>query len=131
MVGKDKLGNPIIRKLGHAHAWETLVANKKAQDPNCIGCHSIGYDKPGGYCKVDEVDFRKNVQCESCHGPGSKHAAAGTKDFIKRAVPESTCRGCHHVPHIATPESFNYDESLLKITGPGHGEELYNQLKHR
>lgn len=129
--GKDESGNPVIRQLGHSRAWETLVEKKKDQDPSCIGCHSIGYDKPGGYCKVDEVDFRKDVQCESCHGPGSKHVATGKKEFIKRSVPESTCRGCHHVPHIPTPESFNYDKSLLHITGPGHGVDLYNRLKHR
>ena len=129
--GKDDSGNSVMRQLGHSRAWETLEEKGKTKDPTCIGCHSIGYDKPGGYCKVNEVDFRKDVQCESCHGPGSKHAATGKKEFIKRMVPESTCRNCHHVPHIPTPESFNYNESLLKITGPGHGVDLFNQLAHR
>lgn len=33
-----------------------------------------------------------NVQCESCHGMGTSHAAYGTP---QARVEESTCRGCH------------------------------------
>lgn len=121
-TGKDKEGNVVARTLSHATAWYTLVDEGKDTDRTCVGCHSIGFNKPGGYCKTSEVDFRINVQCEACHGPASKHVAAnGDPNLIARGVPESTCRECHHVPHIETTESFVYDDKLLLILGEGHG----------
>ena len=126
----DMEGKKAVREVGHSKAWSTLVEAGKAQDVACIGCHSVGFEKPGGYCKINEVKPFKNVQCESCHGPGSKHIETANPRFIKRKVGEESCRTCHHVPHIESFESFNYQEKLLKILGPGHGEKLYKTLKH-
>ena len=128
---KDERGQEITRTLGHSKAWKTLADMDKDSDRSCIGCHSIGFMEPGGYCKTTEVAFRKDVQCESCHGPGSLHAQSGDKKLIKRQVPEETCRSCHHVPHIDTHESFNYEERLIKILGKGHGEQLLKTIEHK
>ena len=125
---KTETGQIMQRLSGHSKAWKTLEDANKTLDRNCIGCHSIGFMKPGGYCKAQEVDFRKNVQCESCHGPGSLHAKTGDKTKIQRQVPESQCRACHHVPHIPTEASFVYQEKLKVILGPGHGESLLLKL---
>jgi Cytochrome c554 and c-prime len=130
IAATDEGGLPIKRRSGHALAWSTLEKKHKAADRNCIGCHSVGFMEPGGYCKVKEIDFRKNVQCESCHGPGSLHAVSGDKKWIKRDVPESTCRTCHHVPHIETTASFVYEDKLKLILGKGHGENLLMRLNH-
>jgi hypothetical protein len=129
--GLDDEGKKITRSVGHSKAWQTLVDANKDADRSCIGCHSIGFMEKGGYCKAFEVDFRKDVQCEACHGPGSQHAKTADKRFIKRQVPEATCRGCHHVPHIENYESFAYDEKVIKILGKGHGEKLLKELTHR
>jgi len=102
----------------HAHAYETLEAINKQYDLNCISCHVIGWEAPGGPCRVDQVEGRKDVGCESCHGPGSLHASAPTEVKLPRAVPEASCRGCH------TPEQstdFDYPSYLQRILGPGHG----------
>lgn len=131
VAGKDKDGKPITRLSGHARAWDTLVHDKKTKDRSCVGCHSVGFMQPGGYCKTSEVDFREAVQCESCHGPGSLHIQAGDTSQIQRTVPETTCRSCHQVPHIETSASFNYDERLLKILGPGHGEARAKAIRER
>lgn len=128
-LGDD--GKEIARSVGHSKAWKTLADAGKDTDRSCIGCHSIGFMQPGGYCKAYEVDFRKDVQCESCHGAGSLHAQSGDKRLIKRAVPEETCRSCHHVPHIESYESFNYEERLMKVLGKGHGENLLKELTHK
>ena len=125
---KTETGQIMQRLSGHSKAWKTLEEVNKTLDRNCIGCHSVGFMKPGGYCKAQEVDFRKNVQCETCHGPGSLHAKTGDKSKIQRQVPESQCRTCHHVPHIPTEESFVYQEKLKVILGPGHGESLLLKL---
>lgn len=127
----DDSGKEITRIVGHSKAWKTLKDINKDTDRACIGCHSIGFMQKGGYCKAYEVDFRVDVQCESCHGPGSLHAQTGDKKFIKRQVLEETCRGCHHVPHIPSYESFNYEEKIMKILGPGHGEKLLKELSHK
>jgi hypothetical protein len=120
----DDAGNKKTRKVGHSKAWKTLVDANKASDRSCVGCHSIGFMAPGGYCKTSEVGFRKNVQCESCHGPGSNHVAAmgGKATLTIPEVTEAVCRSCHHVPHIPTTESFVYEDKLLHVLGPGHGE---------
>jgi len=130
-TGLNEEGKEFKRQIGHSTAWATLSDINKDQDRSCVGCHSIGFMKPGGYCKTSDVDFRKDVQCESCHGPGSLHAQSGDKKFINRQVGEETCRGCHHVPHIQNYDSFNYDRDRMKILGPGHGENLLKELKHK
>jgi len=130
-TGKNEEGKEYTRVVGHSKAWKTLVDVNKDQDRSCIGCHSIGFMKPGGYCKARDVDFRKDVQCESCHGPGSLHAQSGNKKYITGKPTEETCRNCHHVPHISGYDSFNYDRDVMKILGPGHGEKLLQELKHK
>ncbi len=119
--GKDESGKIIKRVVGHAKAWKTLVDLGKNSDRSCVDCHSVGFMRPGGYCKVSDVGELKNVQCESCHGPGSKHAKTGGKKLITRKVPEFKCRECHQVPHIESTKSFVYDEKVKKILGLGHG----------
>jgi hypothetical protein len=127
---KNLLGDVVKRRSGHSIAWSTLESMNKISDRNCIGCHSIGFMEPGGYCRVSDVSFRKNVQCESCHGPGSLHAASGDKKLIRRQVPESVCRSCHHVPHIPSTDSFVYQDKVQLILGNGHGQALLERLRH-
>ncbi len=121
--GRTNDGKAITRQSGHSRAWDTLVREGKTKDRECIGCHSVGFNAPGGYCKTKDVGPFENVQCESCHGPGSNHVAgAGDPNLIRRNVPETTCRECHHPPHIDSASSFVYKERLEHILGPGHGE---------
>jgi hypothetical protein len=123
LPAKDSGGNKIVRVSGHARAWETLVADNKASDRTCVGCHSVGFTQPGGACKTTDIVVRglQGVQCESCHGPGSVHVAQGDKESIHRAVDEALCRTCHRVPHIATTESFVFADRRKLVIGPGHG----------
>lgn len=85
---------------GHAHAFETLVAVRADADPNCIGCHTVGFGTPSGYRREFAASKLVNVGCESCHGPGSQHVAerrAGrevTAHF--RPIGAGDCQKCHH-----------------------------------
>jgi hypothetical protein len=129
LEGRDKSGNKTKRQVGHAMAWQTLQEEQKTKDRKCVGCHSVGFMVPGGYCRVSEVDFRENVQCESCHGPGSTHVSSnGELGTIARSVPEEKCRSCHHVPHIPTTESFVYKDKLNVILGKGHGAAFLKKI---
>ena len=130
---RDAQGNVVERTVGHSKAWQTLAEIGKDRDRSCVGCHSVGFNEPGGYCRTSEVDFRQDVQCEACHGPGSLHVeAGGDPALLQRAsVPEETCRGCHQVPHIPSTQSFVYEEKLRLILGKGHGLARLNALKPR
>lgn len=130
LPGKDEQGNAIVRKLSHATAWDTLVHEGKDQDRSCVGCHSVGFGEPGGYCKTSEVDFRQNVQCESCHGPASLHVenAGDPSKLVRAKVGEDVCRKCHQVPHIPTTESFVFEEKLQHVLGEGHGKARLDEI---
>jgi hypothetical protein len=63
----------------HSHAYQTLVDAKwpsnRQYDPECVVCHTVGFGYVSGYKAEKERINLKNVGCESCHGPGSLHAA--------------------------------------------------------
>jgi 2',3'-cyclic-nucleotide 2'-phosphodiesterase (5'-nucleotidase family) len=107
------------RSTQHAGAYATLSRQFKEFNLDCVSCHVTGYERPGG-STVTHVENLQNVQCESCHGPGSRHAeSVGNTRLITLKPAESVCRGCHHTPHVAD----DWDAALAwtKITGPGHG----------
>jgi hypothetical protein len=102
----------------HARAYATLSTQFKEFNLECVACHVTGYDLPGG-STVTHVDKLENVQCEVCHGPGSKHAAnPGEKGSIVAAPAPDRCLECHHPPHV---ESFDPGAKWKEILGPGHG----------
>ncbi len=105
------------KKTPHAKAWSTLEKKGRTYDYTCIGCHSAGFDEPGGFCRVSEAGDRINVGCESCHGPGSLHVAQAGRGPIRRKVSADGCTKCHHPPHTNT---FIYEERLQRVLGPGH-----------
>jgi hypothetical protein len=120
-------------KTKHASAVETLEERDKQFDQNCIGCHVVGYEKPGGSVigKMHyEADLggrtiEKNLEdvgCETCHGPGSEHVqrpvdSDGKPQHIEGAPAEEACMQCHVPEH--SPR-FNFDAYVEDITGPGH-----------
>jgi hypothetical protein len=105
----------------HADAWSTLVDRDKHWDRSCIGCHTTGYDQPGGSA-LGHPEGLVNVQCEQCHGPGSLHAASpsvrGAPLGVVRETSTETCVGCHNEEHSTR---FDYATYRPRILGPGHG----------
>ena len=80
------------KTTSHALAWETLVTVKKESTPDCIPCHVVGYQQPGGFKTGDDAAKLADVQCENCHGMGTTHEAMPTQ---AQKVTEATCRTCH------------------------------------
>ena len=104
----------------HANAWKSLVDVGKQADYKCVGCHVTGYGEIGG-TSLGYTKKLENIQCETCHGPGSEHVAAkGLEDppAIQRNTPSPVCTNCHNEHHSDT---FNYNAYLRDILGPGHG----------
>jgi predicted CXXCH cytochrome family protein len=94
---------------------------------SCIGCHTTGNDKtptavnggfddratqygwtfpatlvPGNWDSMrvhyPEVAKLANIQCESCHGPGSKHMGAKAKNQMALSWSSEMCGQCHDAP---------------------------------
>ena len=115
-------------KTRHAHAWKTLVERGQQFDFDCIGCHVTGWDKPGG-SNLAHNDKLRDVQCETCHGPGSIHVAKGGEEkppALQRGPAQDLCASqCHTKEHSDT---FQLEAYLRDVLGPGHGEALRKKL---
>jgi len=107
------------KKMKHAKAWSALPAKYQALDQKdekgraCVSCHVTGYGDAdrGGFADPTKSEKLLNVQCEACHGPGSKHVEAGKKlqaekrkhynpgeeHFITKKT--AACANCHN-PHV-------------------------------
>ncbi|HEY0192895.1 MAG TPA: multiheme c-type cytochrome [Kofleriaceae bacterium] len=116
------------QKTVHATAWKTLVDRGQQFDLDCIGCHVTGWQRPGG-SNLAHNDNLRDVQCETCHGPGTIHVAKGGLEkplaIAKAPAPDLCASQCHTKQHSDT---FQLDAYLRDITGPGHGETRRKQL---
>jgi hypothetical protein len=77
----------------HATAFESLVTKEQDFNQECVGCHSVGFGRKDGFVNAKATPELINVQCESCHGPGSLHIKdTGTRYGSAGA---RSCIGCH------------------------------------
>jgi len=98
------------KKTKHPLAWETLKKIKKNFDPECIMCHTVGFERPGGFVSEDASPHLAAVGCEACHGPAKRHVEA-RRGFLRKPTLE-VCHRCH------TPErapGFKPREGWKKI----------------
>jgi 2',3'-cyclic-nucleotide 2'-phosphodiesterase (5'-nucleotidase family) len=96
----------MLQDDAHAHAFQTLVDRQRDATPECLVCHVVGLGQAGGFISRQTTPDLVNVQCENCHGMGTKHP-----DGSNPVGPEA-CGRCH------TPEqspNFDYDEAVEKI----------------
>ena len=111
------------RLTGHAEAFAVLgteaaraiataegVDDDPRQSEVCLGCHATGRGFPP----------TRGVQCESCHGPGSRHAAQAAADQpvaahaigLERPT-RDTCERCHS-PGIHGTD-FDFETYLPRV----------------
>lgn len=107
------------RETKHAHATETLTKLTPARhfDPECISCHSVGwnakeyYPFETGFVSLEATPALVGNGCENCHGPGRGHSEAeerrpprnlADRDRMRQAMrltkataKESVCEKCH------------------------------------
>jgi hypothetical protein len=105
----------------HSHAWETLEEQNKTFDAECVSCHVTGYGRAGG-STLGQTEGREDVQCESCHGPGSLHVESDGDVEIGTIDPtEETCVPCHNTHHSP---NFEFAKWKKRLKVPGHGLPL-------
>lgn len=105
-------------KNPHAKAYKTLIEAGSQYDPECIVCHVVGLNYETGFVNENSQYDLRDVGCEVCHGPGSKHMVAITMDEPdnKTSEPKAQCIDCH------TPEhSPDYQE---------HEDEYCEKIRH-
>ncbi len=129
------------KETGMARSFDTLKPGTYAEekkkagldpnkdyttDPNCLKCHTTGYGKPGGFKSMDATPGLAGVQCEVCHGPGSKYITVMKKNRkYKRAeikaaglvIPsedEKGCLECHGGADNPFAKKWNFKEALEK-----------------
>jgi 2',3'-cyclic-nucleotide 2'-phosphodiesterase (5'-nucleotidase family) len=98
----------------HAIAYEDLEGVNKAFDPQCIKCHVVGFEQPGGFFDINITAHLMGVQCESCHGAGREHVEqAGRTPLPNSDWPrEKICAQCHVQKHSP---SFDFSRYWPKI----------------
>jgi hypothetical protein len=92
----------------HARAFATLTKNQRDSSPECLPCHVVGYGQAGGFAAKQSTPDLVNVQCENCHGMGTKHP---DRDATVVVGPD-VCLTCH--THEQNP-NFDYEEALKHI----------------
>jgi len=93
----------------HSTAYDTLVKHGKERDAECVSCHVVGFEKPGGYDLERRPAHLEDVGCESCHGRGGPHLSPG---FVSEGY-EGVCGGCHNPEHSL---GFAYESFHPKIS---------------
>ena len=83
----------------HATAFNTLLDVKRHYQPECVKCHVTGAGLASGYKMGDLTHPLLNVQCEMCHGPGSKHVSNPVSAKMIKTPPKSLCITCHDAEH--------------------------------
>jgi peroxiredoxin len=94
----------------HGHAFDTLVKHGADANPECVGCHVVGFGKPGGYTISPRTPDFEDVGCESCHGRGGPHLTPG---FVTAGNYEPVCVTCHDQKHSL---GFEYASFLPRVS---------------
>jgi hypothetical protein len=129
---------------------------------SCISCHTVGYDKnptakndgfddftfvfpttlQAGVAAATAATYpdamaRANIQCESCHGPGSSHYGGVTGSRMQASYDAAVCEYCHQdASHHVHGEQYDVsghanpvDESGNASCVPCHTGKGFAQVK--
>ena len=153
-------------KTGHASFFTQAVDGLKSSHYNesCIECHVVGENKaltannngfddvakalgwnfptvlkPGNWAAMPaELQARGNIQCESCHGPGSQHPGGPSVSTDVRVCSQCHQDGNHHVrpqqweisPHSGGYETISASRGTRNTCSRCHSPDGYiNQAK--
>lgn len=134
----DSKGNQLAQweSSRHSKAFETLATDKALkigeevgldvppqQSADCLRCHVTGH---GEKEELFAASFKpeQGVQCESCHGAGSKYKSIKVMKDREASIAaglvipnEATCTKCHN-EDSPTFESFDFEKMWALIMHP-------------
>jgi peroxiredoxin len=94
----------------HSTAYDTLVTHNADRRTDCVGCHVVGFEEPGGFDFTRRPAHFEGVGCESCHGRGGPHLSPG---FVPQGGGYAeVCSTCHNPTHSL---GFDYDSFHPRI----------------
>ena len=77
----------------HASAWQTMVAERTTLRPDCVGCHTTGW-------QIAELSYQEeNVGCIACHVGQSDEHVKNPVAFPMESGGLSSCVVCHRPDH--------------------------------
>lgn len=106
----------VWKRSGHARAFGALVKDHQDFNPQCVGCHSIGFGRLGGFVDAKTTPQLKDVGCEACHGASSRHPEGVAEGYGRAQT--SFCVTCHTKenspefdPALYIPKIRHWDET--------------------
>ena len=104
------------KTTAHARAFEDLKkqGEEKQENPGCVQCHVVAYEKDGGFIDMELTPELIGVQCECCHGPGKKHTETFSAENIIGKPGEDVCRACHTE---GQDKNFDYETKSRLVHG--------------
>lgn len=111
--------NETWQLTNHAFAFDSLVRHGADRDAECVGCHVVGWEEPGGFSLANPAPHLENVGCETCHGRGGSHLdEESSADSSEEPDYEAICGTCHNQKHSL---GFDYAALLPRVS---HQENL-------
>jgi len=104
----------IYRQTPHRSAFNGLRSRGMNFEPECLSCHTTGYQYHNGYDEQHRTAKLSGVQCEACHGYGSEHSRDGKYATVAR----ESCLECHDLQnshHADDGYEFDYATYWEKI----------------
>lgn len=102
------------RKSKHANAFLSLVKRNRHFYSDCVSCHTTGAGYASGFAIDQSAEHLQGVQCEVCHGPGSRHSVEEDRLKLRAEVPKDLCMECH-TPDSSPDFLGHYVEFLAKV----------------
>lgn len=146
----------------HAHAFKDAINGVSTDhfSKNCISCHVVGYDTNsfavnGGFddyatllnwsfptvitnsnwdVMPSQLKNLANVQCESCHGPGSQHifsdGITGNTNAISVTYAAADCSQCHDsLSHHVKSTEWNASKHAVVTRTPSGSTSRINCVR--
>ena len=113
---------------GHAHAYATIKAKKRHEDPECILCHTMGYGRANGFYSIEETPGLGAVTCQACHPVTSKHGDEKAPKIEAKFLPKTfinarLCISCHGLVESPDFDFYAYRAKISHGSHGGHGAE--------
>jgi len=121
----SKAYKDLMSEKAAAIAKEKGISGKPVEAKECVECHTLGKTVEASMFEKS-FNIEDGVQCETCHGPGSKYKgmstmkdkqkaiAAGLHEYKDDAAIEAFCKNCHN-EKSPTFKGFNFKEMRAKI----------------